>query len=359
MKSKVIKNKNSIGRKAFILFCVAMLAFPLAHILFFDLYSNFEGLLLIFKTYDYSNGEYIWLWEAGQPIYNNFLNGIKLYFGKGATSATGEVMAGAGSYIGTSFIYYIVSLPCMLTGYMCSYIVFKKFPGTGVIYFIKFIPAMLSSMVMVQLINALFGDVAHKMYAFDFYRLNPANDLDTIAKRFDAWTRENMGLLNNDNTALPTLLIYMVFNAFMGDIAYLVGLMSQTSNDLIEYGKLEGLSYWQEFWIVVFPTVWPFFSMSLFGILVGWIGATGPVYELYGSGSDKAVPESVKSLSYFITVRTMHSADGDSQTFYCYSTAMSVLLGYSKLPIVYGTMKLVSLLDPMRDKSEKKRKAAL
>ena len=52
-----------VGQKQITWFCIAMLAFPIIHIIVFDLFGNFEGLLLIFKTYDYDNMEYVWLWK--------------------------------------------------------------------------------------------------------------------------------------------------------------------------------------------------------------------------------------------------------------------------------------------------------
>ena len=338
------------GLKQTIIFCSVILAFPLAHFFIFEAFGNIEGLLLIFKTYDYENMEYVWLWEKGYSVFYNFSQGIKLYFGSGI-----EGRASAGGYLFTSFLYYLVSLPCMLTSYMCAYVVFKKYKSTGVIYFIRFIPIMLSSMVMVQLVNALLGETAHTLYAFNFGRLEPGSK--EVYDRYAQWTNENMGLLMNEKTALPTLLFYMFLNGFIGDLAYLTGLMGQTSKDLMEYGKIDGLNSWGEFIHICLPVVWPFFSLSLYGILVGWISASGPIYELYGSGADRNVPESVKSLSYYITVNTLHSSqDGNQQTFFCFSTAMSVLIGYSKLPIVFITTKLVNLFDPMREKKLKKAK---
>lgn len=346
---RVKKKQKILGQRQIILFCSLMLAFPLIHILVFEVFGNVEGLLLILKTYDYENMEYVWLWEKGYGLLYNFSQGIKLYFGSGV-----DGRAGAGSYILNNFAYYAVSLPCMVTCYCCAYVVFKKYPSTGVVYFIRFIPSMLSSMVMVQLVNAFLGETMHTLYAFNFGKLEPGSP--AVFDRYAQWTNESLGLLQNEKTALPTLLFYQFLNGFIGDLPYLVGLMGQTSKDLMEYGQIDGLNAWQEFIHICMPVVWPYFSVSLYGILVGWINATGPIYELYGSGGDRLVPESVKTLNYFITVNTLHSSqNGNQQTFFCFSTAMTVLLGYAKLPIVYLTTHLVDLFDPMREKNELKK----
>ena len=350
---KKIKHRV-VGQKQITWFCIAMLAFPILHIIVFDLFGNFEGLLLIFKTYDYDNMEYVWLWNKDLSVFYNFKQGWKLYFGAGIE---GAAYGSAGSSIGHNIIYFLVGLPTLFTGYMCGYIVFKKFPSTSAIYFIYFIPSILSTMVMMQVLNALLGDTLHILYAKNFGRLNPLIEEEQIEifNRYDRWNNQNLSPLYNEKTALPVLCFYMMLNSFIGGIPYTVGLMSQTSHDLIEYGRLEGLSYWQEFIHVVMPVMWPVFSMSFYGILVAWISASAPLYELYGSGAERNVPESVKSLSYFIQVNTLHrSQNGDAQVFYCYSTAMTVLIGYSKLPIVYATTKLVNLFDPMREKRAKK-----
>ena len=71
---KKIKHRV-VGQKQITWFCIAMLAFPIIHIIVFDLFGNFEGLLLIFKTYDYDNMEYVWLWNKDLSVFYNFKDG--------------------------------------------------------------------------------------------------------------------------------------------------------------------------------------------------------------------------------------------------------------------------------------------
>lgn len=78
-------------------------------------------------------------------------------------------------------------------------------------------------------------------------------------------------------------LYVMLFDVLIGIGANLVlwlGGMSRIPNDLIEYGKLEGIGPFREFGSIVLPLMWPTFVTMITLHIIGMFGASGNILTL-------------------------------------------------------------------------------
>ena len=326
---KKAKRKMYVGTKQYIIFCICMLAFPVAHWAYFDLGSEIESYLFLFKEFNYDTLKYEFL--PSTDLFRNFRLGFELYFG-------GD---GALPYVLNGLKFYLVRLPLIATGYMAVYVVYKRFPTTNFIFFMRYVPAMLSGMVVINVVKHVLGSALQITLGKTQYALF----VSTGGMQGTQFGQVGFEHPLSTDSALPILLGYVVLNGFCGDVAYTAGLMNNTSKDLVDYGQLEGLSYWGEFTTIVMPTIWPVVEMGLYGIFVGWFMASGPLYELYQGSA----PESVKTLAYYIQSRTLEVATNDGDNFYCISNAMSAFIAWAQLPIVFLTKAGLERISPLRD----------
>ncbi|MGM9666330.1 MAG: ABC transporter permease subunit [Eubacteriales bacterium] len=314
-KSKKRRKRKGINRKdrGAIIFCACMLAYPIAQWLIFYVYGNINSVLLAFKIYDVETAQQVFL--PLKDLFLNFKNVIADLFG--------------GSGLGTYFLHgVILHGASVLIGYpiglMFAYIIYKKFPLAKFYKVILFLPNILSSMAI-------------SMF-FKYF----------IERAVPAWAA-SMGIANfplllmDPKYDFLTIVCYTVFFAMPGAIVINLSTMSRIPNDLIEYGRLEGISSFREFITVVLPLIYPLLEVQLLGVFVGFFTASGPLYALY---AENASP-SVMTFGYYMFTKVI--GRNGSEAFYGYTAASNLLIGVVSVPIVYATKWLFDKFDPQVD----------
>lgn len=316
------RKKKTVGRKKAELFCICALAFMLVHWIVFYVLQNLNSILLAFQKFDVSTETHVFF--SATELFTNF----KQFF---LDLFSGDSIS---QYFFVGACYHLVGLVALPISLMFAFIIYKKAFGTGLFKVILFLPSVISSMVIALLF---------KMAALEGFRGVWMNILELPYTEFPA-------PLVNDKYAFITLIVYQFFFALPGNLLVNIGTMSRVPNELIEYGKLEGLTLWNEFVNLTIPLMFPVLQVYLLGMFSGFFTAMGPVYAIYGNGmSGTYTPESVKSFGYYMIVSVISDASselGDARHMYGYTAAANLSIGLVSIPIIYATKWLLEKIDP-------------
>ena len=128
------------------------------------------------------------------------------------------------------------------------------------------------------------------------------------------------------------IILYDTFVGLGGSLIIWLGSMGRIPDDLIEYGKLEGITPIQEFVKVILPLIWPTFVTMITLQIIGMFGSSGSVMLL----TDGQYGTSTIAFWMYQVVR-------DSQTDqYNYITALGLVFTILTLPLVYFGRKFMN-----------------
>lgn len=318
---KQIKKKKTVGRRNAEIFCICTLAFMLVHWLVFYVGQNLNSVLLAFQKFDPNTESQVFL--HGSHVFDNFKRFFRELF----------LDEKIGGYFLNGVVYHLTGLVALPISLMFAFVIYKKMFASGFYKVMLFMPSIISGMVVAMLF---------KLMMLDGFRGIWMNVLNKPYEKFPAF-------LVNDKYAFPTLLAYQFFFALPGSLLINVGTMSRVPNELVEYGKLEGLTMWQEFVHLTIPLMFPVLQVYCLGIFAGFFNASGPVYTIYGDGhSGIYTPESVKSFGYYIVtcILSNKASGADTRYNYGFTAAVNLTIGLVSIPIIYGTKKLFDKIDP-------------
>lgn len=294
---KIKKSRKSKTEIAFILFGISI---PIISVIFFWIIINFQGILLAFQ--EKVDGSYIW-----------GLGNFK-YLWEEVTSPTSKIMEG----LKNTLIFFVFSTFLQLpTTYAISFFIYKKVPFANGFRYIFMIPAIVSAVVLTSFVKF--------MLAAD----GPVSELIYMM------TGDYILLLADSRYALTTLLVYQFWSTFGSGIILYVATFARIPQQLVEAGRLDGLSFWGEIKHVVFPLTWPFFSTMLLLQFSGIFGAGGPVL-LFTKGQ-----YGTYTLSYWIFEQTQ---GGNGVTR---GACLGLVLTCITLPIILVFKRWADSIEPI------------
>lgn len=310
-----VKKKKPVGRRNAELFCLAILIPAFLHFIVFNLLMNFESLLLAFQYYDGYQQQFYEI----DKIFTNFVRFFNELFVDPETS----------KYFLNGMIFQLVDIAAIPCSLMIAYTIYKKFPATAFYMVVMFLPGIFSGMITALGFKSLVNDGLRN--AWEFMLKRPRDEFEAP--------------LLGDN-AFWILSLYKFYYAMPGALLVNVGTMRKIPEELVEYGKLEGISYFEEFRYIVLPMMFSLIQISCLGMFAGFLTESGPLFAVYGTGQD--VPKSAVTFGYYMQASVLGSKlTGNLPEYvYGYSTAVSLTIGVVTVPIVWGTKKLFDLFDP-------------
>lgn len=306
---KKVKKQRSAKSKNFAknLFLFCALVIPVAQFCVFYIGVNVNSILLAFKDYDLSTGKYYYV---GWKHFSAFIHQLshEEYALKYATK--------------NSFVLYgvglVISMPLQI---MSSFFVYKKIPLAGTFKIFLYLPSIVSSVVMTV------------MYKYFVDRAVPA-----VMELFGATNIPDM--FRSQQTAWPVLVFYNVWFGLGGGIILYTGAMSRIPDSLVEYGKMEGLGLWKEFWKVTVPLIWPTITVFLVTGIAGIFTNQGGAYTFYGNGA----PKYVYTYGYYLFVKVVGSSAQLSD--YPFASAAGLLFTIVVAPITLLAKYLLEKFGP-------------
>lgn len=292
-KSKITKDKVYTY-----LFVYSFLIVQIVSFFVFYIGINLNSILLAFQV------------PSGEKWYYNFA-----YFLKMSTS-TVPVFT---EYLPNTLKFFLVEWLLLLIGFMFSYFIYKKIAGYRFFRVMFFLPSIICSTVLVMLYKKMIGVDGPIVYI-----LKLINGSDTSYE-----------LLANSDTATLMIMIYMLWVGFGGKILILGGAMTRLPDDVIEYGKLEGVKPMREMFTIVLPMIWPTISTLIIMIMTGIFTASGPIL-LFTQGAYNTT-----TISYYIWTMVYGAPAGNYPT----ASAIGLFFTVIGVPIVLLVRWICGKLD--------------
>lgn len=278
--NKNLKKKNRI-RRLFILYCVAI---PVINWIVFYVYTNISSILMAF-----TNGD-------GVISLDNFIRFFE-EFGL----PTSEIRLALINTLIT-FAVLFVTFPFKV---LISYFIYKKIPFSGFYRTVFFLPTIIFSVAISMVFVRL---------------MDPAG---IFAKWIGEWL--NLGytpeLLADSRFAHATVLANMIWLQFPGDLIIWGGTFARIPNDVLESGRIDGVTWWQEFTKIIVPMVWPTVALQMVLLFCGIFGASGNVFLL-----TKGEYDTINLSTWMYIQLYEHSGGRFSSNVYNYMSAVGLLM---------------------------------
>lgn len=252
-KNNSVKDENIIAlRKARTkeLFCIwSFLIIPLINLCIFWVYGTIQSFPIAFEhkfmngktTYDFSNFRYI-IKTLSEP------DGV------------------FGQAIVNTLIYWLLGFCVMMPlGLLMAFFLYKKILGFKFFRFIFFFPSIISSVIIAAFFKYIFGPGGQIPYIWE--KLFGVKDVLFFA---------------NASYAFKTLLFYNFYIGLTSQLLYWLAAYVRIPEEIVEAGKLDGLSVLKEFRYIAFPLTLPFFATMMLLNFTGILDAGGPALLLTG-----------------------------------------------------------------------------
>lgn len=275
-------------------FVIAMLAFPILQFLVFYVYINLQSFVLAFTN------------VAGNFTLGNFREIIREWSNPSLLSLPDSLIR---SMI-TWGINTVIVFPCTV---LFTYALYKKVPGEMIFRVIFYLPSIVGSVVLTTLFRYLLdGPISSILYELELI----SSDL------------YQMGFFYGD-VSFKTILVYGVWIGLCGNIVILTGALARIPEEVLESAKMDGASFFQEFFYIGLPLIWPTVSMLLIYTLAGIFTADNGTYLLTGLGNEAASTGGYYIFTYVYNV----TLTGNTNGVY-YPAAVGLFITLITLPVV-------------------------
>ena len=253
------KKKTDWNRVAFIIF---VLSIPLFMLCVSWGFVNIKSFLMAFQI---STGE--WSLETFEMV---FLE-MKMHGGEASLLIS----------IRNTFLFFVKDICMYPLHILIAYFFYKKIKGFKVFQVILYLPGIISAVALTM---------AFKRF------ISPSGPLGQllIGSGMYGSVSEVPELLNNNDTAVWTVMFYTIWLGWGGNMLLLGGAMARIPVDLLESARLDGIESFKEIVYIIFPLIWPTISTLLILGLTGIFSAGGPVLLLTGGAAQTS------TISYWI-----------------------------------------------------------
>ena len=289
--SVVEKKVRSVGFKQIRMrrrvFIIGMLSIAVLNFLVFWLYVNFNSILMAFQSQ--TKGGLVWTLDN----FTRFFKEVKISDFQLGLAVKNSVLL----YVSGTFF----TLPLSL---LFAYYLYKKVALSGFFRVVFFLPSIISAAVLVTL------------FKYVVMPSGPLNELLSIILGKDV----AIEWVVDEKYSMFTILFYCVWTGFGGNIVLLTGAIYRIPEDVMEYGKLDGIGMTRELFSVIIPLIWPTLSTLIICSTAGLLTATGPVL-LFTEGQFKTM-----TLGYFIFDKVQAGQ-------YYYPSAIGLIFTFIGVPL--------------------------
>ena len=235
-------SKKKMNRSRLALLAVCILP-PLLHFLIFYLLPNISSFFMAFTNVD------------GDPSFDNF---TRLY--KEITNPISDLRIGLKN-TALTFGIMVVTFPFKV---LVSYFIYKKIPGHKFFRIVFFLPTIIFSVAVALIFQQMVS-----VDSFIAEWVQKAAELDYVPD-----------LLADSQFANTVILWNMIWLSFPGDLIIWGGTFARIPDDVLESGKIDGVTWWTEFTRIIIPMVWPTVALQMVLLACGFFGASGNVFLL-------------------------------------------------------------------------------
>lgn len=281
MKTLINSQKKSVDRK--LLFYIVLMVLPIVQFCVFYIGVNFQSILMAFQKYDSFATTFEFLTS---DIFANFKRIFEYPKQLGIMFRNTLVAWFFTSFVGT-FVAVLFSL-----------YIFKHKKVGRFFKFVLFIPSILPAI----LLSSVFQNFVNELMPLLFGTGKLLNSVETPA-----------------GTQFIVALVYSLWIGFGTQVLMYTGAMEQINPAVLEAGKIDGATAWQEFWHIILPGIMP--TVGTF-IVAGVALAFTNQLNLYNFFAGEAVPE-VQTIGYYMFKLT--NAGITNKTDYPYLSAFGLV----------------------------------
>lgn len=262
-------------------FVMSLLAVALANFAIFFVYINFDSIMLAFQV---GNGEFGL--DNFRMLFADFANPL---------SVINQALKNTMIFFAFSML---VQFPLSV---LLSYFIFRKIPLYKFFRVVFFLPSLISAVVLVNV--------------YTYTVQGPLTDFLSL------FMEDVPYFFSNSDYTLWMIVIFVIWSGFGINILLFSGAMSRVPIEVIEYGRMEGVGFFQELILIMIPLVWPTMSTVIVLGCVGIFNSSGPIL-LFTQGRYDTY-----TISYWIYEQTMEAS-------YEYASAVGLFFTCVGLPIV-------------------------
>lgn len=300
--------RNKLKEKGFIF---SLLALPVANFLVFWVYVNARTIWLTFLNYNVMTGNYEWY---GLTRFVDFFNKMVL----GEDVALFNAMLNSVKSVGLNLF---IILPLAL---FSSYAFYKKVPGERTFRVLFFFPSMISIVILTMEYKYMFHA--------DF------GPISLMCEKLFNWTP---GWFNTEEPyAWPLVWIFCVWAGLGSNVILISGAMMRIPREIIESGKIDGLTYWREFFSVVLPLIMPTVSTFILTGIMGMFGFMTQPMLLLPTGSEG------KNLTVALHIYNLINSSGGAEGSMINAATIGLVFSVIGAPVVFLAKFLVDKFTP-------------
>mgnify|MGYP001852514830 FL=1 len=224
--------------------------------------------------------------------------------------------------LNNTLLYFITNILITVPlSYLFSYFLYKKMWGYKFFRVVFFLPSIIPGLVYVS----SFREV-----------LNFGGPIDVM---WVALFGENLPpLLSDPSTATWTIVFFCIWTGFGVNLLLYQGAMGRIPEEVIEAGKLDGVSWVREMFQIVTPMIWTTLSTTIVLALSKIFTSTGPIVLF--DENDSARTYEMWTISYWIFNQTY------STTAVEYPAAVSIFFTILSFPFVMFVRWFFNKIDP-------------
>lgn len=240
---KTGKKKINWMRTAFIL---AAIVLPIVNWLIFYIGVNANSFLMAFQKE--INGKIAWGFFNFEQFFGEFSK---------STSLIREAFR-------NTAISFAISTYMMFNGFLVSFFLYKKIMFHKFFRIVFFMPGLIAGTVISSFFIQFVGvegpvvDVITKIWTFEY----------------------TPDLLNSPKYANLVVFGNMIIFSFASNLVVWSGAFSRIPDSVVEAGKLDGVNWLQEIFLLTIPMVWPTFALNIILQVCGFFSASGNVFLL-------------------------------------------------------------------------------
>ncbi len=295
-------NRKKLGDKDELIFYCCIIALPLLQIAIFYFYVNFNSVLMAFKSYDKMSKTFYWDFGANFSL-----------FWKELTQTSIIIDA-----FKNSFIVWLFT--CVLGTFLSivfSYYIFKKWVLSKTFKFFLFLPSVLPSILLVIVFKFFVNDAI------------PGYILHFTGKTITP-------LLIGKDSLMPTILFYNVWVCFGSQILIYTGAMDQIAPEILEAGKVDGVSCIREFISIVVPIILPTVATFVIANVATLFTNQANLYAFFGDN----VSYSNYTIGYYLF--ELVNKEGNGKTMYPYASALGIICTLIAFPLTLLARRLLT-----------------
>lgn len=288
--------KLGVNQKVFIVIAVTI---PVISFIMFWLIPKFNMLLQAFQVVDKRTGKYVFSLEN----FKNFFIALKNPESIIVESVTNTLIA----FVWSTFLKNPLCL-------LFSYFLYKKICGYKVFRWVFFMPSIISGVVVSGFVTSFLGV------------------LGPLPKWVEMATGTKPMFFQDERYAWNTLLIVNLWSGFGAQLLYYMSAMVRIPDEVVEAGRIDGLSIFGEFVYITIPLIWPTISTLLLLAFTGiWSADVGSLLYTQGQAG-------TSTLSFWIYENTVNAN-------YNYVSAIGLFFTTISIPLIIFVRWLTKKID--------------